>query len=177
MILQALAAVFGFVAPFIPELFHFFQRRQDAKLELEMFKLRAEHAGKEHLWRMEETSARADIEEAKVLHRPQHSYGVQLLDAARGMNLPQWVFVPVLWLYAIVDALSVAVRPMLAYGAYGFYVAYKWARMTLLMNAGDTNAQAIALTWGPEDWALLTLICSYWFGHRAAKGAFGGKAL
>jgi len=30
--------------------------------------------------------------------------------------------------------------------------------------------------WGEQDWAVLTLILSYFFGARVAKLAFGGKA-
>ena len=86
--LTILATVLGFLGPFVPEVLKFFNRRQDNSHELEMMRLQMLHAEKAHAWKLEEINAHADIAEAMSLRQPQQSFGVQLLDAAKGW--PAW---------------------------------------------------------------------------------------
>lgn len=174
--LAMFSAIFGFAAPFLPELLKYFSRKADMAHEKEMMNIRLQHAEKEHLWRMEEVTAQADIEEAKELHRPVPSFGVQVLDAANDSGWSKWWIGPAFWLFVMLDFVAGMVRPTVTYAAFTFYIAYKWSVFSLAKTYSDTSAQALVSIWGEQDWAVLTLVLSYWFGHRAAKAAFGGNA-
>lgn len=177
--LALLSAIFGFAAPFLPELFKIFTRRADNAHELAMMRLRMDAAAQEHIWRMEEISANADIAEAREIHRPAPSFGVQMLDAAKGHNFGKWALVPAFYMFAMLDFLSGMVRPTVTYAAFGFYIVYKLAAyrtMSIVSDATFTWNEGILKLWGEQDWALLTLIISYWFGLRAYRATFGGSA-
>lgn len=45
-----------------------------------------------------------------------------------------------------------------------------------ISDASFSWFEGVRNLWGEQDWAVLTLVLSYWFGHRAAKAAFGGSA-
>lgn len=173
-----LSAIFGFLAPFIPEAFKLFGRWQDYRQERELMALRLKYAENEHLWRMEEIDAKADIAEARVLHKPMQSFGVQILDKAQDSGLPAWTVLPVFWLFAFLDFFAGMVRPTIAYAAFAFYAAYKWAYFSELTGPRfeATVWSALTQVWGEQDWAIMVMVLSYWFGHRAHKAAFGGNA-
>ena len=173
--LTIFTALLGFAAPFLPELLKFFQRKQDNAHELALFGMRLQAGAQEHLWRMEEVSAQADIAEAKELHKPQKSLGVELLGHVEGKPWPVWL--PVFWGLALLDWLTGMVRPTLTYAWSGFYFAYKWAMFAILTSDrfGNTTASAITQLWGEQDFNILILLISYWFGSRSAKVAFGKK--
>ena len=177
--LTFLSAIFGFAAPFLPELLKYFRAAQDNAHELALLRLRMEQGAVEHLWKMEEINARADIEEAKELHKPAPSFGVQLLDAAEKwaeQRWGKWLILPAFYAFVILDFVAGMVRPSITYAAFAFYTLYKWALFSNAKAIGQDNLHALMSTWGEQDWAVLTLVLSYWFGHRAAKAAFGGSA-
>lgn len=172
MMLAILSAVFGFAAPFLPELLKWFRDKDDKKHELELFRLQMEFASKEHAFKMAELDAVADIEEAKVLHQPMQSYGVQLIDAAdkwANTKWGKWLITPAFYIFVILDFIAGIVRPGITVAVVAFYIAYKWQ---MLQSAGGN----IASVWGDNDWAMVTLVLSYWFGHRAFKASYGGSA-
>lgn len=174
-----LSAVLGFAAPFLPELIKLFREKGERAHELAMLELRIKAAAQEHLWRMEEITAQADIAEAAALHRPQPSFGVQVLDAAKGWGFGKWAIVPAFYLFTVLDFVSAMVRPSITYAMFGFYLAYKFARLRLMQQVSDQSFswyEGVVNLWGEQDWAVLTLVLSYWFGLRAAKAAFGGSA-
>lgn len=176
--LAILSAVLGFAGPFLPELLKWFNRREDNRQELRLLEMRLKYAAAEHEWRMEELEAKADIAEARLLHAPLPSYGVQLLDAMHGKAWSPWAMAPLLYLFALLDFLTGLVRPAITYGIVVFYLAYKWARFELMkFAAGDDLKwfQQIANLWDESDLAVLTLVLGFWFGARSAKYAFGVK--
>lgn len=174
--LTAFATVFGFMAPFLPELLKYFNRKQENAHELATMDLRLKHAAAEHTWRMEEIEAKADIAEMQTLRSPQQSFGVQVLDAAKGHGFSQWIIGPAFYLFVILDWVSGMVRPTVTYAMVAFYMAVKFALYTSATAAGYTSTAALIGIWGEQDWAVLLLVLSYWFGQRAAKAAFGGSA-
>jgi hypothetical protein len=179
-VLTIVMTVFGFLAPLLPEVLKWLNRKADYTHELAMFKLRMEAANFEHTWRMEEITAHADIEEAKQLHKPMRSYGIDLLDKADDNDWPRWVMVPAFWAFVLLDWLAGMVRPAVTYAAFAFYIVFLWARFQLIASVSDDSITAweiITTLYGENDMAILHLVLSYWFGHRAAKQAFGGSAL
>lgn len=178
--LALLSAIFGFASPFLPEVFKFFTRKQDNAHELALFKLRVEQAGKEHLYRMEEISATADIAEARELHKPIPSFGVQILDKAHSSGFSKYSLIPAFYLFVFLDFLAGMVRPSITYAAFGFYIAYKFAAYNLMFQVVEPGtlsiAQAVANLWGEQDYSIVVLCLSYWFGLRSYKATFGGNA-
>lgn len=179
MILQLLSAVFGFAAPFLPQVVSYFQKRQDYAQELKMFELRMSLAAQEHAWKIEEINANADIAEMQTLRQPQQSFGVQLLDASKtwveSKAWGAWLVAPVFYLFSFLDWMTGMVRPTITFTAFGFYVIYKWTLIQSISVAQGREA-AILATWGDQDWSVLVLVLSYYFGARTAKAAFGGSA-
>ena len=175
--IEIFSALLGFAAPFLPEVLKYFTRKQDNEHELAILKMQIERGAQEHLWRLEEISANADLKEVEVLHSPQKSFGVQLLDAAKGHGLSGWALYPAFYLFSLLDFLSGFVRPGITYAAFGFYMFVKWAE--LMIAKANTSALSVALlqVWTSEDRAIVILVLSYWFGHRSAKQAFGGSAM
>lgn len=174
--LMIFSTVFGFLAPFLPELLKYFNRKQDNAHELAVMDLRLKHAAAEHTWRMEEIEAKADIAEMQTLRQAPPSFGVQVLDAAKGHGYSAWVIGPAFYLFVVLDWVSGMVRPTVTYAMVAFYMIVKVAFYKTATAAGVSSTSAIIGIWGDQDWGVLLLVLSYWFGQRAAKAAFGGSA-
>lgn len=167
-----LSAVFGFAAPFLPELFKFFNQREDRKHELALMQIQLQAAAQQHTYKMEEINATADIAEMQTLRTPQQSFGVQVLDAASKWAETTWgkcLVTPIFYLFSILDFTAGMVRPAITLAMVAFYISFKW---TLFKHAGGD----IVMVWGEYDWAVLNLVLAFWFGARTAKAAFGGSA-
>jgi hypothetical protein len=173
--MQILSALFGFAAPFLPELFKYLQRKQDAKHEIDILSLQMQKSAAEAAWRLEEISAQADVAEATALHMPQQSFGIQILDAGTKWTSKGWIL-PVFYLFAILDFVAGMVRPGITYAAFGFYAFVKYSQIELAMATAGSLTMAALQVWGDADQAIVVMVLSYWFGHRAAKAAFGGSA-
>lgn len=167
----------GIVGPLLPNILGFLRERDDRAHELAMMELRIKAAADEHVWRMEEISARADIEEAKVLHKPAQSFGVELLDSASkwaDTRWGKWLVTPSFLLYTLLDFVNGMVRPTIAYSAFFFYMVYKWSVFEIAKTQ-LTTVQAINATWTENDWAVLLMVLGFFFGQRAAKAVLGGS--
>jgi hypothetical protein len=173
-----LTAIFGFAAPFLPTLLKLFTQRQDNAHELKMTELRMRGAAQEHMHRLEEINAQADIAETQQLYQPTPSYGVQMIDAAQQWQMGRWVLVPAFYIFATLDFLSGMVRPAITYAAFGGYLAYKAALFFTLTGPRfeASAASAVMQMWTDQDWGVLTLVISYWFGLRHYKAVYGGNA-
>lgn len=176
--LEILSFITGFLGPLVPQVFKWFERKQEYAHELALMELRMKQGAQEHLWRMEQISATADIAEMQTLRTPQTSFGVQLLDAAKDwVTNTRWgavVIVPVFYLFALLDFILGMVRPTITYAAFGFYMVYKWTLFESLA-ANTTKEAAILATWSDQDWAVLLLVLGYYFGQRTMRAAFGGS--
>lgn len=175
--IEIFSAVLGFAAPFLPEILKYFNRKQDNAHELAMMNLQAQLAEKQHAWKMEEIITTADAAETIELHKPMSSFGVQLLDAAKGQGLSGWALYPAFYLFCLLDFLAGMVRPAITYAAFAFYVSVKWAELLIAKTASSGLSVALLQVWTTEDRAIVILVLSYWFGNRSAKAAFGGSAM
>lgn len=177
-----IAAIIGFLAPFIPDLLGMGKGWLDHKQEMQMMELRLRHAAQEHQWRMEEIEIQAIARDRSEARKPHKSFGVQLLDKAaeaEGM-VWRWSFNLIFIAFSFIDWLISSVRPGITYWAFGLYAATK---MALLANiyasaakfnetAWDTAAATLtneaAFTAFDQD--LLLLVVSFWFGARLKSG-------
>lgn len=172
--LTILSALLGFAGPFIPELIKFFRQKQDNAHELALLEMQTKIAASEHMYRMEEINATADIAEMQTLRQPQQSFGVQILDAAK--DWPKWIIVPAFYVFVLLDFSAGMVRPLVTYAVMGFYLIYKWALLQQAALVAGDWVKAVPMVWTPEDWQIASIILGFWFGSRAVKAAFGGSA-
>lgn len=170
-------ALIGFVSPFLPTVLKLIQSRLDNAHELKMFGLQMQMQTKMHEFKMQETEALADIQTQTAALKPLPSYGVRLLDAAKDSGMWKPLVALLVVLYSILDWLSGMVRPAITYAAFAFYITYKWARFEMLQAIApdETKSEAIAKLWDSQDWNVLVLVLSYWFGLRASRYAFGKR--
>jgi hypothetical protein len=177
--LEILSFITGFLGPIVPQVFKWFERKQEYAHELALMELRLKQGAMEHLWKMEEINANADIAEMQTLRTPQQSFGVQLLDASKAWveakSWGVWIILPVFYLFAFLDFMTGMVRPVVTYCAFGFYMLYKWTLFRSLEVTSGREA-AILSTWAEQDWAVLLLVLGYFFGQRTMKAVFGGSA-
>lgn len=174
--ITVITAIIGFLSPFIPELIKLWGLNNDRKHEREMLRMRLKDNDADRLWRLDrirvDADAKQDIAETKALRRPPRIMGVALLDAGREW-VPIWILVPAFYIFVVVDALVALVRPVITYAAFSGYLAYKWALYQMMLTREGNSVDAILATWGPQDYNLLVLILSFWFGSRMAKKVFG----
>jgi hypothetical protein len=175
--LEMLSAVFGFFAPFATEVFKYFQRKQDNSHELAVMTLQSQIKAQEHVYKMDEIGAVIDGEEVKLIHQPMSSFGVQLLDAAKGHNMNAYALYPAFYIFVVLDFLSGLVRPAVTYAAFAFYASVKWAQLSVALAEKSNWQQAVLTVWSGSDMSIVILVLSYWFGQRAVKAAFGGSAM
>lgn len=170
-----ISALLGFLGPFIPKLFDYFQNKQDHKQELELMKLRMESAASEHMWRLEEINAKADIQETIAIHKPQESYADKLIASVGGGDLPRWVKAYVALIGVHVDFAIRMCRPLITYAMVGFYMYYKVAVFRALEASGLDSTQAFLASWAEFDQAMLAAVISFWFGGRVLQRHWKSK--
>lgn len=171
--LTVLSTILGFAGPFIPAIIKLFQQGADNRHELEIMRLQAQIAAQAHTWKLEEIQASADVEESKALRAPQQSFGVQLLDAAKGHAMPLWVWLPVFWAFSLLDWLRGMVRPGITYVVVLFWLTYKVALYVQLQAINAVSwSESVTTLWAQDDMAVLMLCLSYWFGQRAVARYF-----
>lgn len=176
--LEIVSFITGFLGPAVPQIFKWIERKQEYAHELSLMELRLKQGAAEHLWKMEEINANADIAEMQTLRQPQQSFGVQLLDAGKSwVESKRWgaaAIMPVFYLFALLDFVTGMVRPAVTYAAFGFYMVYKWTLFHSLAIVSGREAAVLA-TWTEQDWAVLLLVLGYYFGQRTMKAVFGGS--
>jgi len=169
-----LAALLGFIAPFLPDLINLGKTKLDQIHEYRMMELTLKGQNQQAAWKMDEVVASGDTRAFEVAHQDTTtSYGVKLLDAGRLPNggLP-WYLIPVAWLFTLVDFLNATIKPGITLWFLGFYLTSKWARVQLAVAAlsgGDLNdnqiwANALTAVWDQDDKEMLQLIIGFWFG-------------
>lgn len=175
--LALLASVFSFAAPFLPELLKYLNRKQDNAHEIAMFQLQVQAQKELGQLRMEEANVAADVRLQELVHQPQQSFGVQLLDAAKATGLPGWLIAPVFWLFAVLDFINGIMRPYIAGSIVTFYIVVKWAMFRGALTYSNTPEQAVLSVWTTDDLAVLMSCISYYVGGQTRKAVFGGSSL
>lgn len=167
--ISIITAVLGFLGSYLPKVFDYFQNKQDHEHEVELMKLRMESAASEHMWRLEEINAKADIEEAVAIHKPEESYADKLISSVGGGTLPGWVKAYVALVGVHVDFAIRMCRPVITYAMVFFYMFYKVAVFHALEAGGLSGFQALQGSWTEFDEAMLAAILGFWFGARVLQ--------
>ncbi len=155
MVVTLLGTLIGFFGAALPECFKLLKGWQDGRQELAILRLQIEAQAQAHSERLEEIVTAADINDSLAARAPMQLVGIR-------------------WL----DGLNASVRPVLAYGFFGLYVAVKAAQFQLLAHAASLpwlaaspHAGTLVALWTQEDAAILSAIVAFYFGGRALEKA------
>lgn len=179
MLALLLGPILGFVTSFAPAILNWLNKKSDQAHELSMLEMQMKYADQIAKAHMAEIEATADIQEVTAVHKPDVSYGVQILDKMHDSGMSQWFMAPLLYLYSFLDALNGTVRPLVTYAIVAFYMVTKYARYETLVavTSNDTqwysNASAL---WSTDDYAILLTVVAYFFGGRTVKWTLDRKA-
>jgi|TARA_B110000908_G_C10266551_1_gene464522 hypothetical protein len=145
--LTIIGSLIGFAGSTIPSIMDFFNKKQDAKLELDMLAMKIEmqkHAG---------------ASELKMFEKTQYSEEHQRLidhDIALTKDVG-WV-----------GALRKSVRPIITYCFFGLFVTVKVTFLIHVMEDPNMDFnEAIQLVWDSETAAIFASVLSFWFGSRS----------
>lgn len=172
-----LMALLGFFGGFLPKLLTIFERWQDNKQELAMFQLQMQAQEQMHRDQLETINVQADVAIDTMVHEPIPSYGVPFLDKMHDVGYSQWLMIPLLYIYTFLDALQIVVRPGITIALTAFYIATKFALYHSMVGVNDGTEEwykPLLAIYTDYDRDLLTLVLSYWFGSRVAKGLTKG---
>lgn len=147
-------SVLGGVFRLVPEVFKFFDRKDERKHELAMFDRQCELEKLRGDQKLQEIGAQRDatvdsgVVDAFKLAIEQQT---EMVKAAGGK----------------LAALSASVRPVMTYYLLVIYGIVKTAMFTLMVSSGQPIAQTIVSLWSPEDMALLCGVINYWILDRS----------
>lgn len=147
-----LGSLFGGLFRLAPEVLKWFDRKDERKHELEMFKITAD---------LEKLKGEQRLEEKYV------DYSVHEIDAIKdALNGQQKMATSS---YKWVSAISALVRPMVTYVIFGLYVLVKCTMMYVAISTGIPWETVVVNSWGVEDWGLLNMILTFWFVGRSIE--------
>lgn len=159
--IQAISGLAGFAMPFIGDILGFFKKKQENSHEIEMMRVQGELAKEEAGYKLEDTIERTGSADFASAHKPQISFGVQILDKLSDLNWSTWIAAPIVYMFSLLDFVIGFVRPGVTYALVGLYIATKWAKF---VEDGDVNA-----VWTVEDYLLMEMVVGFWFGYRTRK--------
>lgn len=171
--IEIVSLIVGFLSPFLPEVIKLFQGQQDNKHELAMLRERLSARYTEREFDMEAERERTDRQELIVTNAPKPSYAVGLVKAGAG-TVARWALYPAFLMFAFIDAMNQAVRPLIALTAFSAYVWVKYAEYLIYVES-EGSERAIIFTWNENDLAILLMILGHYFGNRVARHAFGSR--
>ena len=144
-----LGSLFGGLFRLAPEVFKFFDRKDERKHELAMFALQTD---------LEKVRGTFRMEEKYVEHST-----VQL-DAIKEAFKQQGEADKRAWKW--VASASALVRPSITYAIFGLYCAFKITMIVYAMQSGAPWYEVIRENWTPDDFAMLNMILTFHFIGR-----------
>ncbi len=168
-----IAAALGFLAPFLPDLIGMGKGWVDHKQELQMMKLRLDHAAQEHDWRMDLIHEQAALQSQIAARKPHQSYGVQILNAAQHNEglINGWVFSIAFIMFSALDWFISSVRPTVSYFIFGVWGSVKLASLLFIYEQKQDLVLTLShpLAFTDFDQELMLLIVAFWFGDRTRR--------
>lgn len=155
MVETLLGTLFGGLFRLAPEVFKFFERKDERRHELAMFdkNLEADKLHAESAQKLAEIEANRAVSVADI---------EALIEGAKAQAAPSGVK----W----VDAISSLMRPALTfYWCIVLYTVALIAQYVILVQGGQTNVQAILSLWGIEEKAIVASMISFWFMDRTLR--------
>jgi hypothetical protein len=147
-----LGSLFGGLFRLAPEVFKFFDRKDERAHELKMFTLQTDLEKMRGTFRMEEKYV-------------EHS--ATQLDAIAAAMKQQGEADKRAWKW--VASLSALVRPSITYVLFGLYVAFKVTMIVYAMDSGAPWYEVIRENWTADDFAMLNMVITFWFVNRTLE--------
>jgi hypothetical protein len=164
MLLTILSSLFGGLLRLAPELLKFFDAKNDRAHELAMQDKALEFQKLAGSQKIAEISSQGQIDLSKAdldtqvaqFAAYQAAFAEQAAAATAGGK--------------IVAAISALVRPAVTSTVFAMWCAYKIASLYAAIMGGNGSAiQGIIATWTQDDWAMLSMIVSFWFVGRSIE--------
>ena len=156
--IQALSGIAGFAMPFVGDILGFFKKKQENGHELALMEMQGKLAKEEAGYRLEETVEKTGSADFAAAHKPQISFGVQILDKLADLKWSTWISAPLAYMFSFLDFLIGFVRPGVTYSLIGLYIATKWATFA--------TTKDVTTIWSAEDMILLEMVLGFWCGYR-----------
>lgn len=144
-----LGSIFGGIFRLIPEVLKLFDRVNERKHELEMFRLQTDAARMRGEFRVEERYVDHSVAQLDAIRE---AFKEQA--EAAGKSYP-WV-----------AAASALVRPVVTYFLFGFYCAVKATVIIYAMLDGASWRDVVGHHWTVDDFGMLMMILTFWFVGR-----------
>lgn len=147
-----LGSIFGGLFRLAPEILKFFDKANERKHELNMFRLQTDLEKMRGEFRVEERYVDHSVSQLEAI---QEAFKEQSATASAS--------------YRWVAALSALVRPMITYILFGLYVVVKSITISYAINSGATWHEVATQHWTAEDFGMLNMILTFWFVGRAIE--------
>ncbi len=147
-----LGSLFGGLFRLAPELLSFFDKKNDRKHELEMFKIQTD---------LEKQRGEYRLEEKYVEHSTEQLSAIQAAFKEQSETAQSS--------YRWVAALSALVRPVVTYILFGLYVLVKITMIMYGIDAGVSWHDILQQHWTADDFAMLNMILTFWFVGRSIE--------
>jgi len=157
-VFTAISAVIGFLASIVPQVFKFFQTKEDNRHELAILDKQIEMQKLTGAQRLQEIGVQADVSESEALYR-----------AAE----PK--ITGVLWVDAVLQAMNALMRPVVVYCYFFEYMLIKYATYLILTQGNMPWKDAILALWTDFDQSMLAGVMGFLFGNRSMQHWFGKK--
>ena len=150
MLLTLISTLLGILSSTIPNLIRIWERRNEAKYEIELTKLRLEAA-------REGLQMSREVEEIKAIVQE----GDSLRDNDSSINASPFI-----------NDLRASVRPIITYTFFFLYIAVKAVAFAVIIGQGITvqNMElALNTIFDDNAIAIFSAVLGYWFGSRAME--------
>ena len=147
-----LGSIFGGLFRLAPEILKFFDKANERKHELNMFRLQTD---------LEKMRGQFKVEERYV------DYSIQQLDTIKAAFQEQQTTAKQAGWF--VSAISALVRPGITWAVFGMYAAVKIATLVLAFQSQAPWYEVIVKVWDQDDFALFTMILTFWFVGRSIE--------
>lgn len=153
-----LGALFGGIFRILPEVLKIFDKVNERKHELNMFKIQT------------------DLERMRGQFKVEHRYvdhSIAQLDAISEAFKEQSATASKS--YKWVAAASAMVRPGITYVLFLFYIVFKITLLIMAHNSGVDWMLIIMNNWTAEDFGMLNMILTFWFVGRSIEKYSGSR--
>lgn len=160
--LPLVGAILGFSSSFVPQIFKYFQDKQDKKHELAILDKQIEANKQIGVQKLEEINIMGDIEESKALYR----YATPTQATQTGNK---WIDGGTAILFSLMNSLISSVRPIVTYGIVGLY---SYVKIIIITNFKNPTFAELRVIWTETDETILMTVLGHWFGNRVMQRAF-----
>ncbi len=141
--ISIIGSLLGFSTSFVPKILDHFTEKQKFKNQMALM----------------QAQSKMKVSEANALAKIQQNKSIYAHDEAIIKNTSS----------GFISNLRSSVRPILTYCFFLTYLAFKVVIIVIAIQEGDEALKAIRDSYQEEDFGLLSICVSFWFGSRLQK--------